>query len=47
MELETVEIILDETEKKAIDAYLTARGFKTDTDWEHKLKLILFLIDGK
>ena len=47
MELETVEIILDETEKQTINAYLAARGFKTDTNWEHKLKLILFLIDGK
>ncbi len=47
METERVEILLDETEKKTIDTYLSARGFKTDTDWEHKLKVILFLIDGK
>ena len=47
MELEKVELLLDETEKKAIDGYLSARGFKTDTEWEHKLKVLLFLIDGK
>lgn len=47
METERVELLLDETEKKTIDTYLSARGFKTDTDWEHKIKVILFLIDGK
>ena len=46
METERVEILLDETEKKAIDAYLAARGFKTDTEWEQKLKVLLFLIDA-
>ncbi len=44
METEKVELLLDETEKKAIDAYLAARGFKTDTEWEQKLKVLLFLM---
>ena len=46
METEKVELLLDETEKKAIDAYLAARGFETDTEWEQKLKVLLFLIDA-
>lgn len=46
MQTERVELLLDETEKKTIDAYLSARGFRTDTDWPHKLKLLLFMIEG-
>ena len=46
METEKVEILLDETEKAAIDAYLSARGFETDTELEQKLKVLLFLMDA-